>query len=115
MSDFKVGDWVAVTGPVVQLHPNGVDVGVEVVAADGRACMVWADGGRCYLNQIPERPDPVLPEEPPVGSVVLVTGLSGNVRLYQRFRAGWMRPGPPEVFTWQQLHACGEVRVVHHG
>jgi len=81
---FRVGDWVTVTGRVVELHPNDVDLGVELFSkTDQYKAFVRRD--LCAPAGRPIEP------EPDEGSVALI-GKGGNA--WQRLGDGhWYSAG----------------------
>lgn len=102
--DFQVGDWVTITGRIVELHGNDVDLGVEVFSkTDQYTAFVRRD--LCAHAAKP------IPEEPAAGSVALVNGLA-----YQRAAGGaewWRTPMDNVGYSWGELQALGDVEVIH--
>ena len=100
--EFKVGDWVTITGRIHELHPNTIDLGVEVFSkTDQYIAFVRRD--LCAPTAKP------IPEEPAEGSVVLVDGIA-----YQRDGEWWRRPMEAYGFSWAELNDIDDVEVIHH-
>lgn len=97
-----VGDWVAITARIVELHPNGVDYGVELFSKTDQ----WKAFVRSDLCTPIARP---LPPEPDEGSVALVLD-----RAYQRFGSVWVGVDSTTRLRWASLNDLGDVAVVHH-
>lgn len=83
-----------------------------VTLQDLPAVKVKTDGGRYLIVQtfdltpIPVKPK--LPEEPPVNSVVVVSGEGGRLRLvFTRGYTGWMLAGEDRWFTWAEVCKFG--------
>ena len=107
---FDVGDWVTITGRIVELHPNDVDLGVEVFSkTDQYIAFVRRD--LCAPTAKP------IPDEPGEGSVALLMVTPGPVA-YQRLGDGhWYSAGEvgrADGMTWVALQALGDVEVIHH-
>lgn len=103
-ADPQPGDWVKITGKVVELHPNDVDLGVELFSkTDQYVAFVRRD--LCKPTGKP------IPDEPSVDSVVLVNG-----EAFQRCLRGWVGIGHARSFSWVSL-AGGSSNpvVIHHG
>jgi len=102
-ADFETGDWVTITGRIKELHPNQVDLGVEVFSkTDQYTAFVRRD--LCAPTAKP------IPDEPAEGSVALLNGATA----YQRISGVWAATnGAPRVF-WETLQELGEVEVIHH-
>lgn len=102
---FEVGDWVTITGRIVEFHPNTVDLGVEVFSkTDQYTAFVRRD--LCAPTTKP------IPEEPGEGSVVLLGG-----RAWQRLGDDhWyaVAAGVEAGLTWAELQMGGDVEVIHH-
>jgi hypothetical protein len=101
---YSVGDWVTVTGRIVEFHPNSVDLGVEVFSkTDQYTAFVRRD--LCAPTAKP------IPREPAEGSVALLKG-----RAYQRVDDAWVAPFGigVEVLRWQRMNEQGDVEVIHH-
>jgi hypothetical protein len=99
--DFRPGDWVTITARITELHPNCVDLGVELFSkTDQYTAFVHYD--RCTPTDKP------LPEEPGVGSVALLNG-----RAYQRVSGVWVAANGTERLHWETLHSRGDVEVIH--
>ncbi|GLY08324.1 hypothetical protein [Actinoplanes sp. NBRC 101535] len=104
------GTWVAITAKVVELHPNDVDLGVELFSkTDQIQAFVRAD--LCTPTS-----KPIL-AEPDVGSVALLM-VGPRPVAYQRlgddrwYSGGWAsRKGG---LTWAELNQLGDVEVIHH-
>lgn len=105
MSDhhFQVGDWVTVTARVAELHPNGVDLSVELFSkTDQFYAFVRHD--LCAPTAKP------LPKEPGDRSVVLLNGAA-----YQRLAGAlWFVAGASGGLGWAELNELGDVEVIHH-
>ena len=106
---FSVGDWVAITGRVVELHPNDIDLGVEVFSkTDQYVAFVRWD--LCAPTTRPVGP------EPDEGSVAL---LGKGRTAWQRLGDGhWYSAGAvttSDGVSWGALHTLGDVEVIHHG
>jgi hypothetical protein len=100
---YEVGDWVAITGRIVEVHGNGVDLAVELFSkTDQYKCWIRAD--LCTPTDKP------VPDEPREGSVALVNGVSA----YQRRDDYWVQAGFTGGYRWESLHEFGEVQVIHH-
>ncbi|MET0416036.1 MAG: hypothetical protein ABW022_08450 [Actinoplanes sp.] len=87
MTDWnpQPGDWVTITGKIVELHPNDVDLGVEVFSkTDQYTAFVRRD-----LCSPAEKP---IPAEPDEGSAVLVGSFA-----YQRQERAWYAADADEV------------------
>ena len=105
---FIVGDWVAVTARVVELHPNDIDLGVELFSkTDQYKAFVRRDLCRAAGRPIEPEPDE--------GSVALV-GKGGTA--WQRLGDGhWYSAGAVTTdagMTWAEVNALGEPAVIHH-
>lgn len=99
---FEVGDWVTITGRIVEFHPNTVDLGVEVFSkTDQYTAFVRRD--LCAPTTKP------IPDEPDEGSVALVDGTA-----YQRGSGWWRKPMEAYGYDWAELQALGDVEVIHH-
>jgi hypothetical protein len=86
----------------VELHPNGVDYGVELFSkTDQYTAFVRED--LCTPTHKPA------PPEPSDGSVALIAGIA-----YQRKGLHWIRAGFPGGYTWKAVNQFGEVRMIHH-
>lgn len=114
MSDpvYSVGDWVTITGRIVEFHPNTIDLGVEVFSkTDQYIAFVRRD--LCAPTKKP------LPSEPGDGSVALLNGSA-----YQRLAGGmWYAAGSVATSadgfatlgrSWAELNVMGDVEVIHH-
>lgn len=98
-----VGDWVAITARIVELHPNDVDYGVELFSkTDQYTAFVRRD--LCEPTTKPLEP------EPGEGSVALLNG----VVAYQRRDDYWVQAGYTGGYTWSGLNEMGDVQVIHH-
>ncbi len=111
------GNWVKITARVLELHPNDVDLGVELFSkTDQYPAFVRRD-----LCEPTEKP---IPAEPPIESVALVSSpaVIPNDRMHsvshQRLGDGlWYAPardGQASGWTWEALNLLGEVEVIHH-
>jgi hypothetical protein len=102
---FKVGDWVTITGRVHELHPNDVDLGVEVFSkTDQYTAFVRRD--LCAPTARPVEP------EPDKGSVVMADGVA-----HQRAQddgSVWYEVGCEVPRTWDELNQLDEPVVIHH-
>jgi hypothetical protein len=106
VSTFEVGDWVTITGRIVEFHPNTVDVGVEVFSkTDQYTAFVRRD--LCAPTLKPLR------EEPGIGSVALLDGEAWQLVDERRWYSA-TTTGDVEGRTWAQLNALGDVEVIHH-
>jgi hypothetical protein len=102
---FKVGDWVTITGRIVEFHPNTVDLGVEVFSKTDQY-VAFARRDLCAPTTKP------IPDEPGEGSVALLS------------RRAWQRLGDDHWYavdigvgarlTWAELQMRGDVEVIHH-
>lgn len=108
MTDWnpQPGDWVTITGKIVELHPNQIDLGVEVFSkTDQYTAFVRRD--LCAPTAKP------IPDEPDEGSVAMVNDVA-----HQRLGDGhWYSAGEvgrADGLTWAQLHMLGDVEVIHH-
>lgn len=104
MTDFlpQPGDWVKVTAKVLELHPNHVDLGLELFSkTDQYKAFVRRDLCESTSKPIPDEPDP--------GSVALLGGIA-----YQLRGGVWRRPGSKRGVTWVELQGLGDVEVIHH-
>lgn len=102
MSAFGVGDWVTITGRIVELHPNDVDLGVEVFSkTDQYTAFVRRD--LCAPTAKP------VPAEPGEGSVALLYG-----RAHQRVGDVWVAANGADRLRWETMHDRGDVEVIHH-
>ncbi len=103
MTDFQPGDWVTITGRIVELHPNDVDLGVEVFSkTDQYTAFVRRD--LCAPTSKP------IPEEPAEGSVALLNGFTA----YQRISGVWSSTNGSTRVRWATLQELGDVEVIHH-
>jgi hypothetical protein len=105
---YAVGDWVTITGRIVELHPNDIDLGIEVFSkTDQYTAFVRRD--LCAPTAKP------IPDEPAEGSVALV-GHGGTA--WQRLGdSHWYSAGAAitgEGMTWAEVNALGNVEVIHH-
>ena len=102
--DPQPGDWVLIRAQVIEEHPNGRDVGVELYSkTDQYTAFVRRD----LVVEIVPKP---IPEEPDRGSVALVGG-----EAFQLNQGGmWMPAGDDYSLTWAGLHERGDVVVIHH-
>ena len=99
------GDWVKVTAKVLELHPNDVDLGLELFSKTDQ----YLGFIRRDLCEPREKPTP---DEPGEASVALL-----DVMAYQRLGDGhWYAAGSTaiEVYTWVELNRLGDVKVIHH-
>jgi len=103
---FQVGNWVTVTARVIELHPNTVDLGVELFSkTDQYRAFVRHD--LCAPTTKP------IPEEPDEGSVALV-GAIAHQRLGDGFWYSAGEVGRSHGISWVSLHELGDVEVIHH-
>lgn len=99
---YSLGDWVTITGRIVEFHPNSVDLGVEVFSK--------TDQYVAFVRRDPCAPTPKpIPAEPADASIATLEGIA-----YQRLTDHWYRAGRPERFTWVELNGLGDVEVIHH-
>lgn len=101
-----VGDWVAITARITEIHPNGIDYGVELFSkTDQYRAFVRAD--LCTPTAKP------IPYEPDEGSVALLAGVA-----HQRLGDGFWYPagnvGRDHGISWATLQGLGDVEVIHH-
>lgn len=98
------GDWVSLTAKVVELHPNHVDLGLELFSKTDQYT-TWVRRDLCTPADKP------IPDEPAMGTVVMVNG-----GIYQRLVDDhWYAAGSEEGRTWADLNRAGDVEVIHHG
>lgn len=103
MPDFQPGDWVTITGQIKELHPNDVDLGVEVFSkTDQYTAFVRRDLCAPGLKPIPEQPG--------IGAVALLNG-----RAFQRVDSVWVALNGTERLHWETLQGRGDVLVIHEG
>lgn len=101
-----VGDWVAITARIIEIHPNNVDYAVELFSkTDQYKCWVRRD-----LCQLTDKP---IPDQPDEGSVALLDGVA-----HQRLGDGFWYPagnvGRDHGISWATLQGLGDVEVIHH-
>ncbi len=97
------GDWVTITGQVKELHPNDVDLGVDVFSkTDQYTAFVRRD--LCAPTAKP------IPDEPADDSVALL-----GRDAYQRVGSQWLAAGGSSAMSWRELNQRGDVEVIHHG
>lgn len=106
MTTYREGDWVTITGRIKKLHPNDVDLGVELFSkTDQYTAFVRSD--LCAPTAKP------IHEEPGEGSVALAAD-----RAWQRLGDDhWHRvaAGVQAGLTWAELQAASDVEVIHYG
>lgn len=112
MTDFRPqpGEWVKITAKVLELHPNDIDLGLELFSkTDQYPAFVRRD-----LCEPREKP---IPDEPGEGSVALLMAQPGPVA-HQRLGDGhWYSAGEvgrSEGLTWVELNGLGDVEVIYH-
>lgn len=100
---LQPGDWVTITGRIVELHPNDVDLGVEVFSkTDQYTAFVRRD--LCAPTTKP------IPDEPVEWSVALLN----HRRSFQREGDLWLSADGRNRVRWETLHDMGHVEVIHH-
>lgn len=95
-------DWVLTRAKVVEVHPNGVDLGLELFSkTDQYTAFVRRD-----LCQPTDKP---IPDEPDDESVALV-----GRDAFQRVGNLWVGVASHSGLTWAELNRLDEVEVIHH-
>lgn len=90
--DLQPGDWVEISAKVLELHPNGIDVCLELFSkTDQYRAFVRKD----LVTTIVPAP---IPPEPGDDEVVMVDN-----RVYQRIGGQWRRAGSVNPYTWLEL------------
>jgi hypothetical protein len=112
VQDFKVGDRVRVTmtrsfeGDVIGWPSSPSGLGVRV-----------PDGGLYWLTEKSDRAgfdymfELVTPAEPPVGSVLVSSGLC----TWERGVRGWYAPGVEARHSWEEVSTYGPFTVLREG
>lgn len=107
----KVGDWVAITARVVELHPNHVDLRVDL-SSHATQYPCWVRRALCTPVDGP------IADEPLGGSVALLTNAPGDLNgaAFQLDEDHyWYRAGESGIArTWRELNLLGDVKVIHH-
>ena len=108
---YEVGDWVTIIGQVKELHPNDVDLGVEVFSkTDQYTAFVRRD--LCAPTDKP------IGREPARGSVALLARSGTLPMAYQRLYDDRWHCGTEDSadlgLYWDALNRLGDVEVIHH-